>query len=91
MSKTAAENTQRRTLSGVVVSNKMDKTVSVAVARLKTHPLYRKRYKITKKFLAHDEDNKCQIGDKVEISETRPLSKNKRFEVVRIVAKEEIK
>ncbi|MEX0668217.1 MAG: 30S ribosomal protein S17 [Candidatus Saccharimonadales bacterium] len=87
----AEENIQtKRLLSGVVVSNKMDKTVSVAVARLKVHPIYRKRYKITKKFLAHDEDNKCQIGDKVEISETRPLSKNKRFEVVKIVDKEEI-
>lgn len=91
MSKIAEENIQtKRLLSGVVVSNKMDKTVSVAVARLKVHPIYRKRYKITKKFLAHDEDNKCQIGDKVEISETRPLSKNKRFEVVKIVDKEEI-
>ncbi|MEX0919797.1 MAG: 30S ribosomal protein S17 [Candidatus Saccharimonadales bacterium] len=87
----AEENIQtKRLLTGVVVSNKMDKTVSVAVARLKVHPIYRKRYKITKKFLAHDEDNKCQIGDKVEISETRPLSKNKRFEVVKIVDKEEI-
>ncbi len=83
-----AENVKpTRTLVGDVVSNKMDKTVAVAVARLKTHPLYRKRYKITKKFLAHDEDNQYQVGDRVEIAETRPTSKRKRWEVIKVIEK----
>ena len=68
-----------RKLQGTVVSNKMDKTVVVAVQRLVEHPLYRKKYTVTTKFKAHDEDNRCQIGDLVEITETRPISRDKRW------------
>jgi len=70
------------TLSGVVVSDKMDKTVVVSVSRFVKHPKYGKFYKINKKYKAHDEENKYKIGDKVEITETRPISKDKRFKVV---------
>lgn len=72
-----------RVLSGKVVSNKMDKTVVVAVERLKTHPLYKKQYKTTAKFKAHDEENQFKVGDLVEITETRPLSKTKKFTVTK--------
>lgn len=70
-----------RKLRGTVVSNKMDKTVVVAVERLAQHPLYRKKYTVTTKFKAHDEKNECQVGDVVEITETRPLSRDKRWTV----------
>ena len=70
------------TLSGIVVSDKMDKTVVVSVSRFVKHPKYGKFYKINKKYKAHDEENKYKIGDKVEITETRPISKDKRFRVV---------
>lgn len=70
------------TLKGVVVSNKMQKTVVVSVSRFIKHPLYGKFYKVSKKYKAHDEENKCKIGDNVEIVETRPISKDKRFRVV---------
>ena len=70
------------TLSGVVVSDKMDKTVVVSVSRFVKHPKYGKFYKINKKYKAHDEENKYKIGDKVEITETKPISKDKRFKVV---------
>ena len=79
------ERNNRRTRMGVVVSNKMDKTITVAVESDKIHPLYGKVYKTTKKFKAHDEKNECNIGDIVEIMETRPLSKDKYFRLVRIV------
>ncbi|MEK7471489.1 MAG: 30S ribosomal protein S17 [Patescibacteria group bacterium] len=69
-------------LKGVVVSDKMDKTVVVSVSRFVKHPLYGKFYKISKKYKAHDEENKYKIGDKVEIIETRPISKDKRFKVI---------
>jgi len=69
-------------LKGVVVSDKMDKTVIVVVSRFVKHPLYGKFYKINKKYKAHDEENKYKIGDKVEIVETRPISKDKHFKVV---------
>ncbi len=72
-----------RTLRGTVVSDKMDKTVVVAVALVKEHPLYRKKYKVTTRFKAHDEGNQCQVGDAVEITETRPLSAHKRWMVAR--------
>lgn len=72
---------KRNTLSGVVVSDKMDKTIVVSVSRFVKHPKYGKYYKISKKYKAHDEENKFKIGDKVEIEETRPLSKDKRFTV----------
>jgi small subunit ribosomal protein S17 len=70
-----------RKLRGTVVSNKMDKTVVVSVERLAQHPLYRKKYTVTTKFKAHDEKNECQIGDVVEITETRPISRDKRWRV----------
>lgn len=68
--------------SGVVVSDKMDKTVVVSVSRFVKHPKYGKYYKINKKYKAHDEENKCKIGDKVEILESSPISKDKKFKVV---------
>ena len=82
------ENTERnlrRTKIGVVTSNKMDKTITVSVVSNKRHPLYGKVYKSTKKFKAHDANNECNIGDTVEIMETRPLSKDKHFRLVRII------
>lgn len=77
----------RKTRVGIVVSDKMDKTVVVAVERLVKHPLYKKYIKQTSKFKAHDSDNQCDIGDKVKIMETRPLSKTKRWRVVEIIEK----
>lgn len=70
---------------GVVVSDKMDKTVVVAVERKMAHPLYGKQIKKTKKFHAHDEENRCKVGDVVRIRESRPLSKLKRWVVVEII------
>ncbi len=75
----------RKTRVGVVVSNKMTKTISVAVERRLQHPIYGKFVKKTKKFMAHDENNDCNIGDLVRIMETRPLSKNKRWRLVEII------
>ena len=75
-------NTHPRTIQGVVVSDKMSKTVVVAVTRLKKHPKYKKYYKVTNKFKAHDEENKFKIGDKVIIQQTRPISKDKRWKVL---------
>ena len=69
-------------LKGVVVSDKMDKTVVVSVSRFVKHPLYGKFYKVSKKYKAHDEDNVYKTGDKVEIVETKPISKDKRFKVI---------
>jgi len=76
------KNKKNSTLKGVVVSDKMDKTVVVTVSRFIKHPLYGKFYKVSKKYKAHDEGNKYKVGDKVEIIETRPISKDKRFKVV---------
>jgi len=73
--------------SGVVVSNKTDKTVVVRVERKFQHPLYGRTVKSTKKYMAHDEDNACQMGDVVKIIESRPLSKRKRWRVIDIVQK----
>ncbi|MFA6586051.1 MAG: 30S ribosomal protein S17 [Candidatus Paceibacterota bacterium] len=70
-------------LNGVVVSDKMDKTVVVSISRFVKHPKYGKYYKINKKYKAHDEGNEYKIGDKVEIVETRPISKDKKFKVVK--------
>lgn len=81
------ERNRRRTKVGIVVSNKMDKTIVVAVEEDKRHPIYGKVFTQTKKFKAHDEKNECGIGDKVEIAETRPLSKDKYFRLLRIVEK----
>ncbi|HDL89841.1 MAG TPA: 30S ribosomal protein S17 [Thermodesulforhabdus norvegica] len=75
----------RKSRVGVVVSDKMDKTVTVLVERLVLHPKYRKYVRRRKKFKAHDEKNLCRTGDKVLIEETRPLSKTKRWRVVRIL------
>ncbi|MEK7657838.1 MAG: 30S ribosomal protein S17 [Patescibacteria group bacterium] len=72
----------KRTLQGIIVSDKMDKTCVVEISRLKKHPLYKKYYKATRKFKAHDEKNEYKSGDKVIIEETRPLSKDKRWRIV---------
>jgi small subunit ribosomal protein S17 len=75
-----------RTVRGTVVSDKMDKTVVVAVSTLKEHPIYRKKYKVTTKFKAHDETNSCVTGDLVEITETRPISRDKHWQVARKIS-----
>jgi small subunit ribosomal protein S17 len=75
----------RKVRVGVVVSNKMDKTVVVKVSRHAEHPLYGKRIVKSKKYVAHDEENVCRIGDQIRIRETRPLSKTKRWELMEIV------
>lgn len=72
----------KKVYAGTVVSNKMDKTVVVAVTRLFQHPVYKKTVKRVTKFKAHDEQNKCQIGDTVKMIETKPLSKEKRWLVI---------
>ncbi|TCS81539.1 30S ribosomal protein S17 [Tepidibacillus fermentans] len=80
-----SDRNQRKVQIGKVVSDKMDKTIVVAVETYKKHPLYGKRIKYTKKFKAHDENNQAKIGDIVKIMETRPLSKDKRWRLVEIV------
>jgi small subunit ribosomal protein S17 len=80
-----SERNRRRVEIGRVVSDKMDKTIVVAVETYKKHKLYHKRIKYTKKYKAHDENNEAKIGDIVKIMETRPLSKDKRFRLVEIV------
>jgi small subunit ribosomal protein S17 len=82
-----AERNYRKTRIGRVVSDKMDKTIVVAIEDSVKHPLYGKVVKRTVKFKAHDEENQCGIGDRVEIMETRPLSHDKRWRLVRIVEK----
>ena len=77
----------RKTRVGTVTSDKMDKTIVVSVINMERHPLYGKSVKRTKKFKAHDELNQCQIGDRVRIMETRPLSKDKRWRLVQIIDK----
>ncbi len=79
------ERNSRKTRVGVVSSDKMDKTVTVVTEESRRHSLYGKSVKRTKKFMAHDENNDCHVGDKVRIMETRPLSKNKRWRVVEVV------
>ena len=81
------ERNLRKTMVGTVVSNKMDKTVVVAIKDNVKHPLYKKIMKRTVKFKAHDEENTCGIGDKVQVMETRPLSKDKHWRVVEIIEK----
>jgi small subunit ribosomal protein S17 len=76
-----------KTITGIVSSDKTDKTIVVTVRTRKTHPLYRKQYTVSKKFMAHDENNDAKIGDKVAIIETRPLSARKRFTLDRILEK----
>lgn len=75
----------RKTKVGIVVSDKMEKTIVVQIVRKAKHPLYGKTVKITKKYKAHDEENVAKIGDKVEIAEMRPLSKDKRWRLVEVV------
>jgi len=77
-----AEKISRKILSGVVVSDKMDKTVVVKVSRFVKHKKYGKYYKVSKKYKAHDPENKYKTGDKVKIAETRPISKEKKFKVL---------
>ena len=77
----------RKTRVGVVVSDKMDKTIVVAIKTKVRHPLYGKMVNRTRKFKAHDENNECGVGDTVKIMETRPLSKDKRWRVVEIIEK----
>jgi small subunit ribosomal protein S17 len=79
------EDKAKRTLVGRVVSDKMDKTVSVAIERLIKHPAYGKYIRRTSKVMAHDENNECKAGDRVSISECRPVSKNKAWTVVNVV------
>lgn len=81
------ERNDRKTREGVVISDKMDKTVVVSVVEKYKHPLYKKTVNRTKRFKAHDETNECGIGDRVEIVETRPISKDKCWRVSRIVEK----
>lgn len=80
-----SERNARKVQVGKVVSDKMDKTIVVAIETYKKHDLYHKRIKYTKKFKAHDENNQAKIGDIVKVMETRPLSKDKRFRLVEIV------
>ncbi|MGG1313135.1 MULTISPECIES: 30S ribosomal protein S17 [Cohnella] len=82
-----SERNARKVQIGKVVSDKMDKTIVVAVETYKKHSLYHKRIKYTKKFKAHDENNEAKIGDTVKIMETRPLSKDKRWRLVEITEK----
>lgn len=80
-----------RTFTGVVKSNKTDKTIVVIVQTRKTHPLYRKQYMDSRNFMAHDENNEAEVGDRVTIVETRPLSAQKRFRLDKIVEKARIR
>lgn len=82
-----SERNLRKTRVGMIVSDKMDKTVVVAIVDNVKHPLYKKIIKRTVKVKAHDENNECKIGDRVQIMETRPLSKDKRWRVTNIVEK----
>ncbi|MCB0539982.1 MAG: 30S ribosomal protein S17 [Bacteroidetes bacterium] len=79
------ERKLRKTRSGIVTSNKMDKTITVVVERKVIHPMYGKFLKKSKKYTAHDENNECNEGDLVKIMETRPLSKKKRWRLVEII------
>ena len=81
----AEERKLRKVRQGIVVSDKMDKTVVVAVERKVPHKLYKKSINTTTKFKAHDENNECGIGDRVKVMETRPLSKDKRWRLVEII------
>lgn len=83
------ERAMRKVRTGSVVSDKMDKTVIVAVESRRQHPLYGKTIKHTRRFKAHDEENKCRIGDTVKIMETRPISKDKRWRVLEILGRQE--
>ncbi|MBU0637122.1 MAG: 30S ribosomal protein S17 [Patescibacteria group bacterium] len=75
-------NIIKRKFNGIVVSDKMDKTIVVAVSRIKIHPRYKKRYNVSKKYKVHDEKNQYKEGDKVQFIETRPISKDKKWRVI---------
>ncbi|MFX4056760.1 30S ribosomal protein S17 [Spiroplasma sp. ald] len=77
----------RKVLQGRVISDKAEKTITVLVETYKNNPLYKKRVKYSKKYLAHDEQNQAHIGDKVSIMETRPLSKTKHFRLIQVIEK----
>ena len=81
------ERSKRKIVVGMVVSTKMDKTITVSTEKKYRHPLYKKYVKRTSKFMAHDEKNECNEGDKVRIAEVRPLSKRKRWRLLEIVEK----
>ncbi|AUB32087.1 30S ribosomal protein S17 [Spiroplasma floricola] len=81
------ERNLRKTYTGRVVSDKMDKTITVLVETYKNHPIYKKRVKYSKKYKAHDENSQAQMGDRVEIMETRPMSKTKNFRLVKVIEK----
>ena len=85
MTNSSAKRRQRKVRTGVVVSDKMDKTVVVEVTRTVMHPVYKKYVRRRKRFMAHDEENKCRIGDQVMIVETRPLSRHKNWRVRKVV------
>lgn len=82
-----SERNLRKTRTGKVVSDKMDKTIVVAIMENERHPVYKKVMKKTYKLKAHDENNECKVGDKVTVMETRPLSKDKRWRLVEVVEK----
>lgn len=82
-----SERALRKTRVGLVVSDKMDKTIVVAIEDSVQHPLYKKVMKSTYKLKAHDENNECKVGDKVKVMETRPLSKDKRWRLVEVIEK----
>jgi small subunit ribosomal protein S17 len=84
------ERKSRKVYTGIVVSDKMDKTITVVVDTYKKSPLYRKSIKVSKKFHVHDEEGLANIGDKVTIMETRPMSKTKRFRLLEIVTKSDL-
>lgn len=77
----------RKTRTGVVIKNGMDKSITISIVRRIAHPIYKKYFKKTTKLMAHDEKNECKIGDVVKIMETRPISKNKNWRLVEIVEK----
>lgn len=80
-----------KTIVGIVTSNKTDKTIVVTAHTRKTHPIYKKQYTVTRKFMAHDEKNECEPGDKVSIVETRPISARKRFTLEKIIEKPKLR
>ena len=81
------DDNKKRELIGIVVSDKADKTITVKVETYKMNPIYKKRVKYSKKYAAHDPENKAHVGDKVKLVMTRPLSKTKRYELVEVVEK----
>lgn len=84
------EDTIKKSMVGVVVSNKMNKTVVVAVTKMKQHPLYHKTYNIVVKYKVHDARGECKLGDKVRIVETRPISKEKHWRIAEIINRAEV-